>query len=265
MWHDNCYFAASDGVAIHYQDAGGPGVPILFVHGFTASIGGQWGRPGLIAGLRQKGWRTIAYDLRGHGKSERPHGYEAYANDRMGLDGIDLLDHLNIDKAHIVAYSLGAHIMVHTLQGHKDRALSLCLGGSAGRWDWTDKLTQAVHAEADELETGSIIKHILRQLPHHKPRPSDEELRQLSIKKLEGMDAVALAGIKRAMPDHAITKEQMISLAKAIATLGFVGTEDPQLPIFRDLAGFCKTLELVEIDRASPWQLPRQTRNAFSR
>ena len=105
MWHDNCYFAASDGVAIHYQDAGGPGVPILFVHGFTASIGGQWGRPGLIAGLRQKGWRTIAYDLRGHGKSERPHGYEAYANDRMGLDGIDLLDHLNIDKAHIVIRS----------------------------------------------------------------------------------------------------------------------------------------------------------------
>jgi pimeloyl-ACP methyl ester carboxylesterase len=254
IWAQEQYMIASDGVKIHFRDSGGFGIPVLFVHGFTASIGGQWGKPGLIAGMREKNWRTIAFDLRGHGKSDRPHGYEFYAGDRMGLDAIELLDYLGICTAHIVAYSLGAHIMTSALQNRQHWAQTLCLGGSAGRWSWSEELTKFSYEDADELETGHITKHILRQMPKDKPKPSAEELEALSVKKLEGMDAAALAGVKRAMPDQAITREQMTMLSMPI--LGIVGTHDPQLAAFRELASFHKRVELVEVEGATHGNCP---------
>ncbi|SMQ85765.1 Pimeloyl-ACP methyl ester carboxylesterase [Devosia lucknowensis] len=252
-WDDD-HFLDLDGVRIHYKDAGGRGEPVLFIHGYTASIGGQWGRPGLIAGIRERGWRTIAFDLRGHGMSDRPHDGAAYAGERMARDIEALLDHLDIQRAHLVGYSLGAHILVHGLTLFPERAATVCLGGAAGRWNWTEAETLAVMDEADELETGSIGKHILRLWPPGKPRPTDEELRALSDRKLEGMDARALAAIKRAMPDHQVSVQQMQALKMPI--LAVVGTGDGQLEAMRQLAGFHPGVTLVEVPGAGHGDCP---------
>ncbi|MBB4124601.1 alpha/beta fold hydrolase [Martelella radicis] len=254
MWNDEHFLTVSDGTKIHFRDEGGAGEPVLFVHGFTASIGGQWGRPGLIAGMMERGWRAIAFDLRGHGLSDRPHGRSAYGGNRMGLDAIELLDHLGIGRAHIVGYSLGAHIMAHTLLDHRERARTLCLGGAAGRWNWTDAETVAVNDEADELEAGGITRHILRLWPKDTPKPAPDELQRLSERKLAGMDTVALAGIKRAMPDHKITRDDMCSFTMPL--FGFVGTRDPQLQAFHTLQQFRPSTEIAEIEDATHGNCP---------
>lgn len=251
---DNDHFLTVDGVRIHYKDAGGDGEPVLFIHGYTASIGGQWGRPGLIAGIRERGWRTIAFDLRGHGKSDRPHEVSAYAGERMARDIEALLDHLGIEKAHLVGYSLGAHILAHGMTQFPERAATVCLGGAAGRWNWTDAETKAVMDEADELDTGSIGKHILRLWPPGKPKPTEAELRVLSDKKLEGMDPRALGAIKRVMPDHQVSIAQMQALKMPI--LAVVGTGDGQLEPMRQLAGFHPGIRLVEVPGAGHGDCP---------
>lgn len=253
-WNEERYFLASDGVRLHYKDAEGDGEPVIFVHGYTASIGGQWGRPGLIAGIREAGWRTIAFDLRGHGKSNKPHCVADYAGERMGLDALELMDHLGIQRAHIVGYSLGSHIMMHTLVSHPERAATYTIGGAAGRWNWTDEETIAVNEEADELQTGAITKHILRLWPVNKPKPSAAELWELSRKKMDGMDHLSMAAIKRIMPDHLVTREQVQALSMPL--LGVVGTNDPQLEPFRELSGFHLQIELVEIQGAGHGDCP---------
>lgn len=252
-WEEDHYLDV-DGVLLRYKDAGGSGEPVVFIHGYTASIEGQWGRPGLIAGIREQGWRTIAFDLRGHGKSDRPHDLAAYAGDRMGRDITALLDHLGIERAHLVGYSLGAHILAHGLTTYSERAAIVFLGGAAGRWNWTAAETAAVIEEADELETGAITKHILRLWPANKPKPEGAELKALSDKKLEGMDAYALAAIKRVMPDHQVTVAQMQALDMPI--LAVVGTADPQLEPMRSLAQFQSGVTLVEIPGAGHGDCP---------
>lgn len=252
-WDEDNYLDIQ-GMRLHYKDAGGTGEPVLFIHGYTASIGGQWGRPGLIAGIRERGWRTIGLDLRGHGKSDRPHDVAAYAGERMARDIEALLDHLGIARAHLVGYSLGAHILSHGLTLFPQRAATACLGGAAGRWNWTEAETAAVMEEADELDTGSIGKHILRLWPPGKPRPTDDELRALSDKKLEGMDARALGAIKRVMPDHRVSVAQMQALDMPI--LAVVGTGDGQLEPVRQLAGFHPGVTLVEVPGAGHGDCP---------
>src|SRR5262245_18097621 len=94
----------SNGVKIHYR-IWGNGDPIVLVHGFTASIDANWVQPGIVDAL-SKDFKVIALDLRGQGKSDKPHDPAAYG-EQMGEDVIRLMDHLKIEKAHIVGYSLG--------------------------------------------------------------------------------------------------------------------------------------------------------------
>ncbi|MHC4911328.1 MAG: alpha/beta fold hydrolase, partial [Planctomycetota bacterium] len=102
-------FFDSDGVRIRYIDVGPrDGEPVVLVHGGASSIELQWGETGMIGALDDD-YRVIALDCRGHGKSDKPHDTEAYGNE-MVLDVVRLLDHLEIEKAHIVGYSMGGRI-----------------------------------------------------------------------------------------------------------------------------------------------------------
>ena len=86
-------FFDSKGVTIRYVDVG-RGEPVVLVHGFSSSVEGNWGAPGVIAAL-EKDFRVVALDCRGHGKSDKPHDAAAYGNE-MVEDVARLLDHLGI-------------------------------------------------------------------------------------------------------------------------------------------------------------------------
>lgn len=95
----------SDGVTIRYKVMG-QGPPVILVHGYTTDIEHNWGK--VIPVLADR-FQVIGLDLRGHGKSDKPYQKNKYG-EQMGLDIIRLMNHLGIEKAHVVGYSLGGII-----------------------------------------------------------------------------------------------------------------------------------------------------------
>jgi pimeloyl-ACP methyl ester carboxylesterase len=116
----------SGGVQIHFLLAG-QGEPVVLIHGLNASAEVNWNLPGVVAELA-KDHQVIALDLRGHGRSNKPHGDDAYGP-VVVEDVVYLLDHLQIKKAHIVGYSLGGMVAMKFMVTHPERVISGTLGG----------------------------------------------------------------------------------------------------------------------------------------
>lgn len=100
-------FFDSNGVSIRYVERG-TGPAVVLMHGYTGTLDRHFIANGVFANLAQD-HRAIAFDLRGHGKSGKPHDPGAYGEVMAG-DVVRLLDHLKINRAHVIGYSLGALI-----------------------------------------------------------------------------------------------------------------------------------------------------------
>src|SRR5437763_4317028 len=116
----------SNGVAISYT-VEGKGEPVVLIHGLYASAQVNWRAPGIIRILATN-HQVIALDVRGHAASGKP-GQESAYGVEMAEDIVRLLDHLKIQKAHLVGYSMGGMITMKVLTRHPDRVQSALLGG----------------------------------------------------------------------------------------------------------------------------------------
>ncbi len=123
-------FTASDGVKIHYLEAG-EGSPVVLVHGYTGTAHGNWFLNG-VADALAKNHRVIALDCRGHGKSDKPHDPAKYGS-QMAKDVLELMDHLSVDKAHVHGYSMGGRIVTALLAMAPERFWTAAFGGSGVR------------------------------------------------------------------------------------------------------------------------------------
>ncbi|MEI2734441.1 MAG: alpha/beta hydrolase [Rhodoblastus sp.] len=103
--------------------------PILLVHGFASSHAVNWVFPLWVKALAGDGRRTIALDNRGHGRSTKLYTPQAYDTRTMAQDCLHLLDHLGIERADVMGYSMGARISSYLALNHPDRVRSLVLGG----------------------------------------------------------------------------------------------------------------------------------------
>ena len=146
-------FFDSGGVRIRYVDRGA-GPPVVLVHGFTASIETSWIDTGVLPDL-VRDHRVVAMDLRGHGKSDKPRDPRAY--DELGMDVVRLLDHLGIERAHVVGYSLGGIVVAKLLTTHAERFLTAVIGGAAYRRSQSEHSDRA--AEALSALPGIVWKH----------------------------------------------------------------------------------------------------------
>lgn len=144
-----------DGLNLAFFDDGDPnGEPVLLIHGFASTASVNWVYPGWLKTLGDAGYRVIAIDNRGHGASDKPHDSEAYRPWVMASDAVALLDHLGIEKAHVMGYSMGARISTFLALGHPERVRSLVLGGlgigmTDGVGDW-DPIADALLAPSVE-------------------------------------------------------------------------------------------------------------------
>src|ERR1700754_2434989 len=118
----------NDSVDIAYLDEG-EGEPIVLVHGFASTKEVNWVNPGWITTLTRAGRRAIALDNRGHGASAKLYDPAAYHSAVMAEDVRALLDHLNIPRADVMGYSMGARISAFLALAHPDRVRSVVLGG----------------------------------------------------------------------------------------------------------------------------------------
>ena len=241
-------FFESSGVRIRYVDQGS-GDPIVLIHGNGGSLQG-WIDSGVLPALAEH-YRVIALDARGHGRSGKPHEARAYGRE-MGLDVIRLLDHLDLRRAHIVGYSMGASIAATLLTTHPDRFLTATLGGAPGRFNWTAADTARAEKEAAEKERDCVSRaQMTRLAPPNQPPVSEEEFQKRSKACMAdpNQDRFALAAVHRGMKDQAVTPDQVRAIR--VPTLGVVGSRDPYLPGFQELKKLRPAMKLVVIEGAT--------------
>ncbi len=139
-----------DGFDLAYLDEG-EGDPVLLLHGFASNTAINWINPGWVKTLRDAGYRVVAFDHRGHGKSTKSYDPGDYHTTRMASDGIALLDHLHIRQAHVMGYSMGARVAAFLALKAPNHVTTLVFGGLGsgmvdGVGDW-DPIAEALSAD----------------------------------------------------------------------------------------------------------------------
>ena len=118
----------SDGLTLNYVDDGN-GPPVLLIHGFASNLQVNWGDTGWTRTLKDAGYRVIAIDNRGHGKSAAPHDPAVYGAPIMADDAANLIAHLGLSDAHVMGYSMGARITAFLALRHPERVRSAVFAG----------------------------------------------------------------------------------------------------------------------------------------
>lgn len=118
--------AHNNDIKIHYE-VHGEGEPLVFLHGFTSKIQ-QWKFCGYVDELK-KSHNLVLIDLRGHGKSDKPHDPEAYRLEERMADVKAVLTDLRIDRAHLFGYSMGGWIAFGMAVHFPELVQSLIVGG----------------------------------------------------------------------------------------------------------------------------------------
>lgn len=120
----------------------GQGDPILLIHGFASNAKINWIDTGWFKLLLEANYRVVAIDNRGHGDSEKIYDRSAYTPELMAGDALALLRHLNIEKTHLMGYSMGARISAYFSLLYPEYIRSVIFGGlgmgmitGAGSWE----------------------------------------------------------------------------------------------------------------------------------
>jgi len=235
----------SDGVRIHYVEKG-QGEPVVLIHGFTASHQMNWEMPGITDALAEN-YRVIGIDNRGHGKSDKPHGADQYG-EQMVKDVVRLLDHLEIDKAHIVGYSMGGFITGNLVVNYPDRVASAVIG-AAGWHEHPQPHFALLDEIGNSLESGDGIGPLLKHLTPEGQQPPSERVLKSSTQLLMLMnDPKALAAAIRGMKGLMVSREQLA--ANEVPTVAVVGSIDPLKEGVDEMATVMSNLEVVIIEGA---------------
>ncbi|MBI1204973.1 MAG: alpha/beta fold hydrolase [Rhodopseudomonas sp.] len=139
-------------VEIAFLDEGA-GDPIVLIHGFASNKDVNWVGTAWVSTLVRAGRRVIALDNRGHGKSSKLTDPAAYHSDKMAGDVAALLDHLKIERADVMGYSMGARITAFLAVERPERVRAAILGGLGVRLVEGVGLPQSI---AEALEAPSL-------------------------------------------------------------------------------------------------------------
>ncbi len=131
-------YMSHDDVQIHYQIEGPSDAPVLL---FSNSLGTSLEMWDPQAEALSSKFQVLRYDTRGHGKSSVPTG--PYNIAQLGTDVVCLLDHLDIQRAHVCGLSMGG-ITAMWLAIHKPERIHQLILSNTAAWigpssGWTDR------------------------------------------------------------------------------------------------------------------------------
>ena len=198
----------SDDVRIAYWDEG-EGEPILLIHGFASNVATNWTDPGWVRALTASGRRVIAFDNRGHGQSEKLYEPDRYGAPMMAEDTRRLLDHVCIERADIMGYSMGARIAAFLVLRHPTRVRSVVFAGLG------------INMVRGMVGTGPLAKALEARCIDEVTNDTARSFRAFA--EHTGSDLAALAACMRG-PREKITPELLAGIK--VPTLVAVGTED---------------------------------------
>ncbi len=213
-----------DGFEIAFIDRepeSGSGDPVLLVHGFASSHHVNWVAPGWMKTLTEAGYRAIAFDNRGHGRSTKSYDTADYTPHAMAGDAAALLDHLGIGKAHVFGYSMGARISTFLALEHPEKVATLILGGlgsgmidGVGDWDPIAEALVAPDPEAITHPRGRMFRTFADQTR------SDRQALAACIETSRELIAEdQLAGIRQPVLIGVGTKDDIAGSAQELAAL----------------------------------------------
>ena len=198
------YAKTPDGVQLHYEESG-EGQTIVFVHEFAGDHR-SW-----EAQMRyfSRRYHCVAYSARGYTPSDIPSEGSMYSQDHARKDLLAILDHLNVEKGHIVGLSMGGFATLHFGIHHPERAHSLVVAG-CGYGAEPDRRTQFREetekaAEMIESSTGDAFAKQYAEGPtrvqfqNKDPRGWADFRDQLAEHSLEGA-ALTMRGVQRERP-----------------------------------------------------------------
>ena len=135
----------SAGVTIDYIEEG-EGPLVVLVHGFASNRVVNWVNTGWVKTLTDAGYRVVALDNRGHGRSQKLYDSAAYHTETMAADVVRLIDHLGASKSEaskseaskseaskavVMGYSMGARIAAFAARAAPERLRGVVLSGLA--------------------------------------------------------------------------------------------------------------------------------------
>ncbi len=202
----------SNGVKIRYVTEG-TGEAVVLIHGWMGDSS-MWGRDrsGNTKLKAEDGFQAIALDCRGHGKSDKPHDAAMYGPE-MAADVVRLLDHLKIEKAHLIGYSSGSFIAGKVAATHPERVLSVVYGGQAplvveARSAGGGTSEVEVFAKAVD-EGGDLGSYIIEVTPAGRPKPTMEQANVAARFMFAGKDVKAFAAAGRSFGELEITEAEL--------------------------------------------------------
>ncbi|MGA7490276.1 MAG: alpha/beta fold hydrolase [Xanthobacteraceae bacterium] len=218
-----------DGIEIAFLDEG-QGEPLVLVHGFASTAQVNWVHPGWVATLTRAGRRVIALDNRGHGASGKPYDPAAYHSARMAEDVRALLDHLDLPRADVMGYSMGARITAFFALAHPARLRRAVLGGFGIRLvdgvGLPESIAEALEAPA-LADVGDPVGRTFR-----------------AFAEQTGSDLAALAACIRGSR-QVLTREQVAAIRAPV--LVAVGSKDTIAGSARELASLLPAGRALDI------------------
>lgn len=214
----------SDGARIHYT-VQGQGEPVILLHGFAVNADLNWRVPGIIAALSED-FKVIAMDLRSHGLSGKPHNQEQYGL-QMTADVVNLLDHLDIEKAHLAGYSLGGFIALKTASRYPGRWHKVIAMGAGWENPRTSTAMKALAQAGKDLEKYHAINPIIG---YFEDRKEPGWVHKVWVRLMTGWfnDWRALVAMIDAAPQLTMTKQQLHQISAPVYCI--IGQNDPLLP-----------------------------------
>ena len=220
----------SEGVRIAYRDEG-EGAPILLIHGFASNSAANWVDPSWLRTLEEAGRRVIAFDNRGHGMSDKLYEPDRYGAPTMAEDARRLLDHLGIERADVMGYSMGARIAAFLVLNHPERVRSAIFAGLG------------INMVRGMVGTGPIAKALEAETAGEVMNDTARSFRVFA--EQTGSDLKALAACMRG-PREKIMPEQLVGIK--VPVLVAVGTEDVIGGSGAELAALIQGAELLNIE-----------------
>lgn len=222
------YATTDDGVRLHYEETGS-GTPVIFVHEFAGDHR-SWEPQMRHFGQR---YRAVCYAARGYPPSDIPDDAAKYSQARAADDIASVLDHLRIDKAHVVGLSMGGFATLHFGFRHPARAQSLTVAGcgyGAEKGQET-RFRSEVETVAQFLAEQGMAAFAAKyaygptrvQFENKDPRGFEEFKRQLAEHSAVGSRYTQL-GVQGQRPSLYDLIEQMKALT--VPTLILTGDED---------------------------------------
>ena len=213
------------GVRVHYEDTGGSGTPVLFVHAFPLQAA-MWGPQ--IAALGDR-WRAIAPDLQGFGRSSAPEDPSAYSMDVYADHLCSLLDDLGVRRAAVVGLSMGGYVAFALLRRRPEAVSALVLADTRAEADTPEGAQKRTSQQelVRERGTAPLIEDLLGVLlaPDTHARKPDVVER---VRALMDNPAAGVIGALEALKGRPDSTDLLPTIE--VPTLVMVGEHDAITP-----------------------------------